>query len=266
MPELNVLLLGDAGRDEFSLPAAVPDAWAAVRRFNDSRTAAAAVAAGRIVPDVIVVAQSFPGQFSHDELETLRRLAPVARIVGLMGSWCEGEMRSGHPWPGVVRTYWHQWPARAERQFRRMIEGHACSWTLPPTAAEEERLLVDASERWPQRNGRVVLCTASQQMAEFLSAACRSRGFVPLWQRTAPDTPIKNAAAAVFDVANLAESEWNAISRLSAALRPAPVIALLPFPRSDDDRQARSAGAAAVLSKPLALDDLYWELDRIAGS
>ena len=27
-----------------------------------------------------------------------------------------------------------------------------------------------------------------------------------------------------------------------------------------------AAGAAAVLSKPLAIEDLFWQLDRIAGS
>ena len=50
-------------------------------------------------PDVIVVAQAFPGQFSHQAIDRLRRLAPLARMVGLMGSWCEGEMRTGSPWP-----------------------------------------------------------------------------------------------------------------------------------------------------------------------
>ena len=56
-------------------------------------------------PDVMVVAQSRPGQFAAQDLEQLLGLAPLARLVALLGSWCEGETRTGHPWPGVMRLF-----------------------------------------------------------------------------------------------------------------------------------------------------------------
>lgn len=49
---------------------------------------------------------------------------------------------------------------------------------------------------------------------------------------------------------------------MTATLRPAPVIALLDFPRIEDYDRAMAAGAVAVVSKPLHLDDLFWQLDR----
>jgi len=42
----------------------------------------------------------------------------------------------------------------------------------------------------------------------------------------------------------------------------APIVALLDFPRIEDRRRALAAGAQAILSKPLQVDDLFWELDR----
>ena len=158
------------------------------------------------MPDVIVVAQAFPGQFSHQAIDRLRRLAPLARVVGLMGSWCEGEMRTGLPWPGAVRTYWHQWAARCDRELRRLAEGECCSWTLPPTATEEERLLADAEcgrAHSPTVGGQsnchpsaalVLIRARSHEMAEWLSAACRSRGFATVWQRTATAARVEGAS------------------------------------------------------------------------
>ena len=141
---LSILLLGDTNRPEFQEARACLARWGLVVEFADAESAAAALAEGRILPDVIVVAQAFPGQFSHQAIDRLRRVTPLARVLGVMGSWCEGEMRSGSPWPATVRTYWHQWPARCHREFCRFAKGKSCSWALPLTATEEERLLVES--------------------------------------------------------------------------------------------------------------------------
>ncbi len=265
MNELSILLLGDTRRTEFERARTVANSCGAVREFADVASAAAALAEAHVVPDVIVIAQSFPGQFSHEAIDGLRRLAPLARVVGLMGSWCEGEMRTGSPWPGVVRTYWHQWTARCTRQLDRLAAGQSTSWALPPTATEEERLLANISERWPRCEGVVVIQSRSQETADWLSAACRSRGLATVRQRSPATARVEGATAAIYDAANLCDGEYDELHHLAAAMRPAPVIALLAFPRVEDQQRALWAGAATVLSKPLAVDDLFWELDRGAN-
>jgi CheY-like chemotaxis protein len=45
---------------------------------------------------------------------------------------------------------------------------------------------------------------------------------------------------------------------------PAPIVALLNFPRVEDRDRALAAGAAAVLSKPVLVEDLLWQLRQIA--
>ena len=141
------MLLGDADRREFCEARDRLTALGRVRRAGGVEEAAAILAGGGPPVDVIVIAQARPGEFSHDNVQRLRQIAPLARIVALLGSWCEGESRSGKPWPGVVRTYWHQWPARAERELRRLAAGECSAWALPPTATDEEHC-------WPARSGR----------------------------------------------------------------------------------------------------------------
>jgi len=295
MPALSILFVGDADRSEFRQARACLDRWGAVQGFADADLAAAALAADRLSPDVMVVAQAFPGQFSHQAIDRLRRLAPLARVLGLMGSWCEGEMRSGSPWPATVRTYWHQWPARCDRQFRRLAMGQSCSWALPLTATEEERLMVDAAECLPEEGPHpcahftprcatawnkqcgfsslhpallvpssgtlVAIRSQSHEMADWLSAACRSHGLVTIWQRDSAFARVEGAMAAIFDGTDLCDDECDALRRFVVAVRPAPVIALLSFPRIEDHDRALSAGASVALSKPLMVEDLLEAVD-----
>jgi CheY-like chemotaxis protein len=87
-----------------------------------------------------------------------------------------------------------------------------------------------------------------------------------LRQRTPSADRVTGAAAAIFDASNLSQDESADLKQLAAALTPAPVIALLAFPRAEDYRRALSAGAVAVLSKPLAVEDLFWQIDAAAAA
>ncbi len=314
MHEIQILVIGDIHRTEFRESASCLKRSGVVEIAADVETARAALTQGRIAPEVIVVAQSFPGQFSHEAIDRLRRAAPLARILGLMGSWCEGEMRSGRPWPATARLYWHQWPARCRRQFRCLAVGKRCSFALPVTATEEERLLADAvsplhlgegrgesakakgggrkveggknvpEPRTPNPEPRtpnlrlppssnpqslipspfgglaVVRCRSFETW-DWLGAACRRHGLSAVWQRDGVVARVEGATAAIFDYADLNDDELDDLRRLAAAIHPAPVVALMSFPRIEDHRRALAAGAAAVLSKPLILDDLFAEID-----
>ncbi len=265
MSNLTILLLGDVERPEFQAEAERLGRWATVCRLADASEAAEAILAQRIAPEVIVIAQSFPGQFSEQAIDRLRQLAPVARVLGLIGSWCEGEMRSGTPWPATARVYWHQWPARSERQLARLAGGQPCAWALPPTATEEERLLAAEGEGergTSTRRGTVVVHSASFEMWEWLAAACQSRRFSAVWQPAGTSIRVRGTAWGIFDATDLGPGERDALEKMAARLRPAPVVALMSFPRVEDRKRALSAGAAAVLSKPLLAEDLWAEMDE----
>src|ERR1051325_10757402 len=40
-------------------------------------------------PEIIVIAQPWPGRFTSAAVERLRRVAPLARIWALLGAWCD---------------------------------------------------------------------------------------------------------------------------------------------------------------------------------
>ena len=263
MPEISILLLGETDRPEFCDFRSTLESLGRVSRISEADRAIEVLETGEIIPDVIVIAQAFPRQFSHGDLDRLRRLAPLSRILVLLGSWCEGETRSGQPLPAVIRIYWHQWHARAERELRRLIQSQCPSWGLPITATEEERLLASAAQMPPRGQGLVAIHAGGFATADWLAEACRTCGYSTAWLRPPHYTQVEGAVAAIFDGSDLDGEEIEQLRSLTYALGRTPVIALLDFPRIEDQRRAFEAGAAAVLSKPLNLDDLYWQLDRV---
>lgn len=258
MTELSVLFVGDLCRKEFQDAVQPFQRLARIEFAVDLDGAAARLAS--VAADLVVLAQAWPGQYSGEAIDRLRGLAPLARIVGLLGSWCEGEMRSGRPWPGVVRVYWHQWPARCARELADLAEGHCSAWSLPATASEEERLLAEG-DACPPGGGLIVIHTPSFESYDWLAAACRRFGSAVLW--IPPHRPVRmnGATAALFDATDARGAEQDALERLCRQVHPAPVIALVDFPRPEDRQRIIAAGAKAVLSKPLAIEDLRWHLD-----
>lgn len=83
-----------------------------MRRVDDLQQAVVALDEGWGPLDLIVLAESRPGEYSATSIDELRACAPLARVWRLLGSWCEGEQRSGHPPAGCINTYWHQWEPR----------------------------------------------------------------------------------------------------------------------------------------------------------
>jgi len=276
------LVVGNTGRREFREACAAMRAQRPVIEAPGIDAACAILAGGEDVFDVIVVAEDRPGQYSEETIDRLRRLAPLARVVGLLGSWCEGESRTGRPWPASIRVYWHQWLPRFGRESARLDAGILGSWSLPVTAGEDERMLALADEPFPKRAGRIAIYSPEFAMQDWLGAACRRAGYstvekgdksnfcegptgsprrIGLIPFSSPHAG-ESAAAGIFDAGD-GDAEYQTLRQLAADLRPAPVIALLGFPRVEDRDRAVAAGAAAVLSKPLLLEDLYWQLDRL---
>ncbi len=263
MREIPILLIGDTSRAEFREARLSLEGFGQLVQVNDIEGAVAELAAGRIAPDLIVLAQARPGQFPAKAVDRLRHLAPLARILVLLGSWCEGEMRTGDPSPGVIRIYWHEWLPRCARELAQLSDGLVSGWGLPVTANDEERLLAADDEEQP-RSGLIAIRARQHAVHDWLSAACRRRGYSTAWlSPEGPDDP-NDAVAAIFDGTDCDDSEAAQLEHLATSLGPTPVVALLDFPRIEDHHRAIAAGAAAVLSKPLLLDDLFWQLDQLA--
>lgn len=226
-------------------------------------------------PEVVVIAQARPGRFSSDDVARLKRLAPLTRILGLLGSWCEGETRTGKPWPAVDRSFWYQWVPRFESALDRVVRGLCSEWGLPETASAAERTLWAAAEPLPRRTGTVVVSARSADTADAVGDVCRAAGFTP-W--SAPvgcdgrrcsvdgDARESGAVAAIWEGTQCEGHEAEQLARFGQELGGVPIVALLDFPRLEGHDRAVAAGAASVVGKPFQLGDLLLRLDQAIGS
>lgn len=260
---MRILLTGDFEADEFTGAAREMKRACEVVLQPSVSFAAEWLKAAEAPVDLIVVAQSRPGQIGAAAIESLRRAAPLAPIVGLLGSWCEGEMRSGFPWPGVPRVYWHQWPSRFSEELARLAKGQPGTWTMPLTATSEERLLASARMRDGAIQNVAAVVGGYREMAEWLAAACRQRGMSAIVLPGLPSTQMDGIEIVFWDAGLATPNLIDGFGRLATCFVRAPVMVLLDFPRSDDVRQLTAAGAAAVLAKPLLVADLFGNMERV---
>jgi hypothetical protein len=260
---MRILLIGDTQRREFREAGRMASAWGEVVEAPDVASARVALADTERDFDWIVLATSYPGQYSEEQIDSLRRLAPLSRVVALLGSWCEGEARSGRPVAGVIRVYWHQWEQRLGWEAVRWSRGARSTWALPITAQEEERVLALAADGIVPRSGSIAVCSEDFACAEWLCASCRKAGYEAQWFRPADPLPNAKFTVGIFDTGEEC-GRYDDLRRFATALRPSPVTALIAFPRIEDREQALAAGAASLLSKPVWMEDLLWEIDRLA--
>ena len=228
-----------------------------------------------VLPDLIVIAQSRTGQFNVQQVDRLRRLAPLSRVLGLLGSWCEGETHTGKPWPAASRRYWYNWTSGFHHELNRILNGKCPAWGLPDTTTLDQHLLWSVDDSQVERQGWIVIAATRHETAEVLSDACRGRGFGTVRldvRRDVSSRPattrfhVERATAAIWEGIQCDPSEATQLARFTQALGNVPTVALLDFPRSDGQDRARAAGATSVLGKPFLLNDLFMSLDEAIGN
>jgi DNA-binding NarL/FixJ family response regulator len=99
-------------------------------------------------------------------------------------------------------------------------------------------------------------------MADWLLDTLRAVGYAGLWWE--PDRParVEGVAAAVYDMPDTRPADLARLGAFTATVAPAPVMALMHFPRRHEVDQAQAAGAAEVISKPASVGPLLERLAR----
>lgn len=266
-PAPRILCVGRVNRSEFHEVLPILEPWGALVTSLDIAEAQAALAREASTPDLIVIVQSYPGEFTESQIDALRRVAPLARLVAVLGTWCEGEMRTGSPWPGAVRVYWHQWPQQGRRELEGLMTGRDSLWNLPPTTSEEERCLavgIRKDRREPAGSASdsssaaplVEIVTEHFDVFDCLAAACHDRGYASHWRRLHSDPHRDPPVAILFDAAGEPDLELARFRRFRAG-RSVPAVVLMDFPRVADRNRFLRAGASGVVSRPFFWEDLF---------
>jgi CheY-like chemotaxis protein len=265
-----ILIIGNASSDEFH---------SAFQSLEDhaAEIAADLVSALRILrdgfaPALVVVAQRWPGEFSHRELNELKHAAPLARIIGVNGSWLEGEPRTGTPWPTMLRSYWHQGDARLSRELALLSEREFGAWRQPATCSDGDRIHFDCPGElcdfdsiatiYDPTAPLIAIYTGNRDTATSLADLCKQQRWNTLWLRELPSATPLHAATVLFDVRSNPAADLRTLSAIKSVMPETPIIALAGFPRIDDVRSLESAGVAAIVSKPFLAADLVWQIEQ----
>lgn len=264
--QLAALLIGDCRRSEFADPLAALQKLSQLRHAADVDAAVESLRRGR-TPELIVVAQRRPGDFGREQIELLRRHAPLARIAMLLGSWCEGEQRAADQRaPGVMPVYWHQFSSWLHNEADALSQCRGALWGLPLTAGVDEQVRFHSRRRSLHGSRLVLIDAADEDSADAHRFILDDAGFLAVWTGPHHDAVAAGACAAVVDAEGMDGAVLDRIHRLRKAYRALPLVALVHFLRLQDVEAAREAGAEAVLGKPFTVAEFLGQLElAIAG-
>jgi hypothetical protein len=239
-----VLVVGNAAHGD------IADALAELRRtarvwFVPNREYAEAWLEANRPVDWVVLVQARPHELPRDIAVRLKDSAGTAQFVSLLGSWCEGEQRTGQPWPNIPRLYWYEFPNW---------------WQLNGAATNRAN---DHERR--THIGTFVVSSDDLESVDTVLEALSNEGFSGVWwprNRAAPTFAGVIAGVWVGGQLGGAEAAQLAVFRDRMRMERAAVIALLDFPRRDRVAIAKRIGVTEVLGKPWHIADLAQALHR----
>ncbi len=263
MDRLGVLFVGDADWPEFRDVHQWLAEQSTLTTAADLSAALSIVEDSQVEPVLVVLAQRWPGEFTGPRIERLRRAAPLARFSELLGSWCEQPARGIESVTGTFSYYWHQWVPRMAPEFALQAGGEVPVWNLPPTATDEEHLLAVSERPLRQHQGLLAIHTRDSDAAAALCDAAAGRGFAAVWLRGPQMSHLAGVRAGIWDATNTSPTEAHEMNQWRGALGGVPIIAFIGFPRVEDHSRFIDAGAAAIVSKPFWLDDVFWQIEQL---
>jgi CheY-like chemotaxis protein len=266
VPLVRAALLGDLTSAEFLDVRRCVEADAETRTFSTTARLLDQIG-GDANFDLVLVAQATPGEWDGPWIDRLRRCAPLVRVVAVLGTWCEGETRTGRPLAADCRVYWHAFPAWWARQREVLLAGRAPAWSFPEgdwgavvSAAAGKRGTCAIM------GGVAIVAAPTRESAESIAMALRVGGWTSVWVRPPRLLPdVYGAAAIIYDGGQLDSDELATIADLRERYGTLPIVALADFPTIDRAAAARTTGVAVVLGKPFLVEDLLWAVASTMG-
>ncbi len=251
-PQPEAIIIGPWHTPEFAAALAKLEEGQSLERLADIEAACELLASAEVAPELILLAQPLPGAVRQQEVDRLQQLAPLARIVVVSGTWCEGELRTGNPPAGVLRLYWYELAPWWQAAQRRLSVGRCPAWSAPLDHPQAGRFAVDETIDQLTAPSTVAIKAEDFAVFECLAAGLYASGASAVWARS--ENP-PQAAAGIWDGGQLSDRELHRLSRFCQQV-DGPVVALLDFPRVEHFAAARAAGAAAVFAKPYVMEEV----------
>jgi len=256
---VQVLAIGPWQEKEFGLAKAPLEEAAAWQTAANLDQAEKNLETEETTPELILLAQLLPGRYRQPHIDRLQALAPLARIVIVAGSWCEGGLRTDIQLTGVLRLYWHEFALWWKSAQTRVAAGLYPPWSLPADNPQSGRSLPCIQTEGPTLDAPVAVNAKDFAVYESLSAALGPLGIATCWIQPVRQVDLKQkVSAGIWDGSQLDEEELRRLTDFCCQVRShdAPVVALLDYPRVEHIAQAQNAGASAVFGKPYVVDEL----------
>ncbi len=202
-------------------------------------------------PEVIILLQSFPGEYSQSDCSVLTERFPLAAIILVYSCWGEGERRTGHPLVGVIRIAWYDFPFWFSAEYALFCSGVLSQLSLPSSASDAQRAILDSQQAFPPAIGKKVwICsdTASQRetTARFFRLTQAS-----VWTGGLLDCPAENSGCPdtiLLFPDYLTPAVLSRVSQYRVSFPASQINVLIYQPRLNEINQYLSAGADNVLS------------------
>ncbi len=259
----SMIWVGDGERPEFAA------ALAALRRHAKVTTAAdmTEVALDESTENCagIVIAQAFAGQFRARCLAALRHRFQPAPVVVIVGSFTEGERRSGDPLGAALRMPWAQAATILDRELRRLCSGACPSWGFGETLTDDERAVLRPTPPFGASNSSnrsaLPAGTTLQISSPDPATAAWLAALTCTWGAAATAGNSSTAPRAILWATP--SHDITAQCRLQSLAKQfpgTPIVALANFPRPHLLDAWRRLGVAEHCALPVDCDDLLQKL------
>ncbi len=220
-----------------------------VRSLDDPTNVERVVTQDGWFPDLAVVLQHWPGEYTAADADRLLTLLPLARWICIRGVWCESDGRNGTAWPDAICV-----PARSAsrriRLERSVLDGTANA--LPLTASRDENFTFEhmpPHNELPQaalgKTRKVTTLTNDAELRRVLHDLLAAGGFsseTSLGGDSAPN-------AIVWDADPISPDRCYELRRIHAAHPQAVIVAISTMAHPEDIEVLSACGAADVIPK-----------------
>lgn len=208
-------------------------------------------------PALILVASPAASAWRLDDVVAVSRRWPLAPVVSVSATLVEGRRRSGPALPGVEEVSWTELPGRLAWWLLDRSLGVPGTLGVPATSRRDERIL-EATRRVaqtrPRMASRVEVAATRPIDLEGAVDLVTAAGHLVVGRRVGRPPIDHQAEIVVWDTGDLGPTQITWIGLLAANRPNTPLVAFDSFPRAETTSAAIRAGAAAVLSRPAALD------------
>ena len=269
-----ILITGDYWQDDFKEligECPVDTTLVTLDKFHQDSEANLAFTIDDPSFDLIVVGQSRQGQYDQATINQVRAFAGTTPIVMLLGSWCEGELRSDSPVQGVKRVFWHQWRGRFRAFVEALANEDSAVWHSPVTETQADGIVAaNAALNLDGSSGQdgltIGVSAWNVDTYDVLSEAVKTLGWNTYWIERSSSADLSRIASAVcVDANSFDDSLERRLAWLKDSGYDAPIVVAMNFPRADEVRELSSVGVHCVVSKPFELNDLKTAIINAIG-